>query len=337
MVYRNGFREYALAALIFGGAMGIVTALVHQDALGGLIIGVFAGVLFALLLYLFVKLMEKKFDKKRLEIAGERRIICDGGATLQGNGGWLFLTENHLEFYPHKINLSTEEIRIPLILIRNVRLTGNRLEIATGGALVFSFVVAKKKEWLREIEEILALRKALPEAEAADSPENLAVLDSLRAAMRPKKGKKLLLVLMPIVIFAVLFGISYIEARNEYQAELNDAFLDTFGEHEILLYSKVQKDRELIEELWILEKDDQLHLAGSGTPDDGETLLAFPYIENIRIGQRYQLRTVVESAYDLLLVVTDTEPENPDDCHYVGSFTYKGRQLWLVVEDIQKA
>ena len=110
MTYKNGIKEYALTGVMFGVPMGILFGLMHLSLLLGVITGFLCGFLFAFLIFLFVKYQEKKFDKKRTEIAKERKIICDGGATINGNGGWMFFTENGIEFYPHKINISTKEI-----------------------------------------------------------------------------------------------------------------------------------------------------------------------------------------------------------------------------------
>ena len=107
MTYKNGIREYLLLAVCYGVPMGIIFGLWQKSVLVGIISGAMCGILYGVIMFLFVKSQEKKFDKMREQIASERKIICDGGATLHGNGGWLFLTEEGLEFYPHKINFST--------------------------------------------------------------------------------------------------------------------------------------------------------------------------------------------------------------------------------------
>ena len=156
MTYKNGFKEYALAGLIFGIPMGLLFGLRYQNLLVGLISGALCGVLFALLIFLFVKFQEKKFDKKREEIASERKIICDGGATLNGNGGWLFFTESGIEFYPHKFNFSTKELLIPASSIESVKTSGNQLVICSGGKEI-QIIVSHNKEWKRQIEDALCL------------------------------------------------------------------------------------------------------------------------------------------------------------------------------------
>ena len=155
MIYRNGFKEYFISGIIFGIPMGLLGVLQYRSLFIGLLSGVLCGVLFALFIFIFIKITEKKFDKMRVEIASTRKIICDGGATVNGNGGWLFFTERGLEFYPHKINLSTKEVFLPFDALRSVSTKGNQIiiEDATGAKLVA--VVSKNKEWKKQIDAVI--------------------------------------------------------------------------------------------------------------------------------------------------------------------------------------
>jgi len=108
-------------------------------------------VLFSLLLFLFVKIQEKKYDKMRFEIAKERRVVCDGAATVQGNGGWMFFTELGLEFYPHGINISRETLLIPTNTIKSVTTNKNQLIVKTTENLTYAIVVSRNKAWAEQI------------------------------------------------------------------------------------------------------------------------------------------------------------------------------------------
>jgi len=156
MTYKNGIKEYALTGVMFGVPMGILFGLKHLSLLIGIITGFLCGFLFTLLIFLFVKYQEKKFDKKRTEIAKERKIICDGGATINGNGGWLFFTENGLEFYPHKINFSTKEIIILTNTIESVKTYKNQILIGANGKTI-AILVSHNKEWKKQIEGALTV------------------------------------------------------------------------------------------------------------------------------------------------------------------------------------
>ena len=156
MTYKNGIKEYTLTGVMFGVPMGILFGLMHLSLLLGVITGFLCGFLFALLIFLFVKYQEKKFDKKRAEITKERKIFCDGAATINGNGGWLFFTEKGLEFYPHKINISTKEIVIPINTIKTVNTYRNQVIINAGENPVV-ILVSHNNGWKKQIENALTL------------------------------------------------------------------------------------------------------------------------------------------------------------------------------------
>lgn len=156
MIYKNGIKEYSLMFFLFGIPMGTFFGFSTLNVLVGIFGGVFSGFLFAFFIFLFIKFQEKKFDKKRVEIAKERKVICDGGATIRGIGGWMFLTEKGIEFYPHKINFSQEELRIPMNLIESVKTNKNQVIINTTQNLTYVIVVCYNKEWKKQIECALA-------------------------------------------------------------------------------------------------------------------------------------------------------------------------------------
>ena len=160
MVYKNGIKEYTLTMFVFGIPMGILLGLMHMSLLYGLFSGLICGGLFTLLIFLFVKIQEKKNAIRRLEIAKERKIFCDGGATYDGNGGWLFFTEYGLEFYPHKLNFSNEYLMIPLSSIRTVSTNKNQLvvektAISTSDNAKFTIIVSHGDEWVQQIKKYI--------------------------------------------------------------------------------------------------------------------------------------------------------------------------------------
>ncbi len=155
MIYKNGIKEYTMSTLLFGCPMGFMFGFMHQSILLGIVCGFFSGFLFTLLIFLFVKMHEKIYNKKRFEIAAERKIICDGSATYQGNGGWMFFTEYGLEFYPHKINVSQEDLKIPINSIKSVKKSKNQLIVYTIESMTFAIVVAHNKEWAEQIKKYI--------------------------------------------------------------------------------------------------------------------------------------------------------------------------------------
>ena len=98
MVYRNGWKEFFITAIGFGAPMSLFFIIQYGFALG-LAGGVLAGLLFGGAMTLVTRGTEKKFAGIRAEISADRPIICEGGATWQGIGGWMFFTREGLEFF----------------------------------------------------------------------------------------------------------------------------------------------------------------------------------------------------------------------------------------------
>lgn len=125
MINKNGIKQYAiiwcLSGLLIGPLIGLIYGLTSYNLKTGIIAGIAAGVsfgvLFTLAIALFSKYLEKKSERKRAEISKDRTIICEGPANhiigLNAIGGWLFLTEKSIEFYPHKVNIGGRNINIP--------------------------------------------------------------------------------------------------------------------------------------------------------------------------------------------------------------------------------
>jgi hypothetical protein len=155
MIYRNGWREFFILAVSFGAPMSVFF-IIQYGFVAGAIGGVSAGLLFGGAMTLFTRGTEKKFAKMRAEIAADRRIICDGGATWQGIGGWMFFTAAGLEFYPHKFNHARKEFAIPLAQLSEVRLKRNLLVIVLKDGTGLEVVVSKSKEWKKQIDTVLA-------------------------------------------------------------------------------------------------------------------------------------------------------------------------------------
>lgn len=158
MTYKNGIKEFLIMAVCYGVPMGVFFGLSNQSLLIGIVTGLLAGLLFALAMFAVAKIQEKKFDKKRVEIASERKIICDGAATIKGNGGWMFLTENGIEFYPHKMNFSTKEVIIPMNTIEAVMAQKNQIVVITADKSTVAVVVTHNIEWKKQIDAALSKR-----------------------------------------------------------------------------------------------------------------------------------------------------------------------------------
>ena len=151
MTYKNGWKNYLLLGVCYGVPMGIFFGLAYGVALG-LFGGILCGILFTGAMFLISLILERKFAKKREQIACEKTIRCDGPATLKGNGGWLFLTEQGLEFYAHKFNLSSQCVNLPLNTVVAAKANKTQIVVSTADGMTYAFVVSKSTEWKKQLD-----------------------------------------------------------------------------------------------------------------------------------------------------------------------------------------
>ncbi len=150
MTFKSGIKEAVLMFVLFGVPMGLLFGLQSMDVTMGVVGGILAGGLFTLCMFIFAWIMEGKYAKLRKQIEESRRVICDGAATVNGVGGWLYYTDYGYEFYPHKINTSTDEMHIEKSAVRSVTAKQNKLVLEIDSVTV-EIIVAKNNEWLKVI------------------------------------------------------------------------------------------------------------------------------------------------------------------------------------------
>jgi hypothetical protein len=160
VVFRLSTKDFLKMMIFTGVPFGIIESLTSNSVAIGLFAGIFFGVLFTFAMWIVNAILEGRYRGLRASISRERRLICDGGATNKGNGGWMFFTENGLEFYPHKINLSSKRIIIPIRLIESTESTANKLIIKLSGDLSYEFIVSRNNDWKRCIDNELARVRA---------------------------------------------------------------------------------------------------------------------------------------------------------------------------------
>ena len=158
MVYKNGTKEYVTMALSCGLSYGLMMWLLNGDFTSALISGVMFGTLFTLVMLLFIKSQEKKFLKFGEELRKTKTVICEGPANhkkkFNAIGGWLYLCEEELKFFPHKINVNAQELTIALADIKAVNIKSNQLFVQTSLTEI-RFVVNQAPLWKKTIEERL--------------------------------------------------------------------------------------------------------------------------------------------------------------------------------------
>jgi len=159
MVYKSSVKDYAIMCCFSGLFYGFSMGLYWQDMFMGIIAGVLFGVLFTLCMSLFSKHIEKKIKPLREQISKDRKIICEGSANHKKGtnaiGGWMFVIEDTIEFYPHKVNIGGQNVSISIHDIINIETKSNQLIINTKLGKTFVFVVSKANLWKQSISEIL--------------------------------------------------------------------------------------------------------------------------------------------------------------------------------------
>ena len=156
MTYKNETKGYFVLGAMYGLPMGIFLGLINRSVVSGILVAIFGGLLFGLLMFLFNRPAEKKFAQMRAEMEKEKTIICDGTANILKTPGWIFLSETELLFCPQKMNASNQKITIPLSDIKEVSVQKGRLFIATGAQTPIMAVVCRADSWKMHIESAIA-------------------------------------------------------------------------------------------------------------------------------------------------------------------------------------
>ncbi len=162
------WRNALYCGLAFGLFMGLWVGFLSgwlplsnfEESIALAIVILFSGSLFALLIGLFGSSgMIPKAES--IQLAPDEAIVHTGLANhflnLEGRGGRLALTNMHLVFKPHIVNLKRCELRIPLSEIANVEairtwgIIPNGLEIHLNSGAREKFVVNNSAAWAKQL------------------------------------------------------------------------------------------------------------------------------------------------------------------------------------------
>ncbi len=153
MILKNTFGDVLKLSFIGGVMYGLLMGIVGGSVNVGIATGIFFWWGFSLLIYLFAKGIEKRVQPLREEISAKRKIICEGGTTVNGIGGWMFLTEDAVEFYPHKANFGGNAFYIALDEIVEVTVKGKL--IIKKRDYTYELAAVKPHVWKDYIEKML--------------------------------------------------------------------------------------------------------------------------------------------------------------------------------------
>ena len=139
-----------LVSMAVGLGFGFVMGMIAIPILG-LLSGLLFGALFALAMQIATSILEKKWASKRAEISAATTIVVEGAANLDGNGGWLFITQKGMEYYTHKLNFDRRTLIFSSADIQSIRKEGKKLVIIAGNTK-YVFVVNYVDRWLQRIQ-----------------------------------------------------------------------------------------------------------------------------------------------------------------------------------------
>lgn len=175
MKKKLNFKSFLICGVIYGGFMGVSSYFTTEDVIISIALGIAAGVIFSLLMFGFFKIVEKTISKKginiydvkntenlRNEIEAKRKIIYDDltshmTSKMIYTPGWMFLTEDALEFYKTKVNLGGgNNIAILLDDIVSTSTKSKRVLIVSTNENEYSFQVNNADIWKEKIDLAVA-------------------------------------------------------------------------------------------------------------------------------------------------------------------------------------
>ncbi len=162
---RNELSNTSVKAGIY---FGCITGLIYAASLyflngwaglvGGLIMGMISGVFFGIIIYFFLRYSQNKIQER--EEASEMNLeglIFQGAANhfkgLEAVGGKLYLTETHLKFMSHNLNIQNHEWEVSLTRIeriekaKSIGLLNNRINVYIESGEKEIFVLNQQQKW----------------------------------------------------------------------------------------------------------------------------------------------------------------------------------------------
>ena len=102
MVCKNGLVHYILTGLFSGLVTGVICSLVeHYTLTHSVLLGALAGIAIPAVLWGCEAYDRHCAKGLRAEVKRTKNVICEGWAQVDETDGWLFLTDEGLEFYPY--------------------------------------------------------------------------------------------------------------------------------------------------------------------------------------------------------------------------------------------
>lgn len=149
LVIKPNFIKLWLISIVSFGLILALPSVIIEFYLG-IICGLVCGVLFAGLMHIAMIILQRKFSILSSEISETKTIIVEGGATLDGVGGWLFITNEGVEFHNHKINFGKKSFAVTHANIQSIEKDGRCLVIISNNTKR-KLIVENVNAWLAQI------------------------------------------------------------------------------------------------------------------------------------------------------------------------------------------
>lgn len=157
---KNFIKAALLGGIFFGIVLGLYTLIVTDSVIYSIEIAISFGFLFGFVMFIIGFLLNRSFEKKKIEIIDGEKVIFYGPANhfvgKESVGGYLYLTKKKIMFKSHNFNLNVHEMIIPIYeiykieAIRTLGLVPNGIEITAKNNLE-RFVVFNRKIWIENI------------------------------------------------------------------------------------------------------------------------------------------------------------------------------------------
>ena len=156
---KSFIRIFLRAGILFGVFMGLFYTFISGPEFG-IPAGLFSGFFFGLTMAVLSTYLEIKAQNEVPDFPGESVIKQSAGSHFVDGiavGGYFYLTDKHLHFRPHRLNVKAKALSIPVAHIseaeKNTRLgvLPDQLRVLRTDGAAEKFVVEEADEWIEEI------------------------------------------------------------------------------------------------------------------------------------------------------------------------------------------
>lgn len=128
VIIKSDFKKMWFFSML-GGIIYALPVIIIINFIVGMSVGLVFVTVFGGLMHLALVFLEKKFAKTSLLISKTKTIVIEGGASVDGSGGWLFITNEGVEYYTHRLNFDNKSFTLKHNEIQAIKKDGKKLVI----------------------------------------------------------------------------------------------------------------------------------------------------------------------------------------------------------------